>query len=193
MKNSFYAMLSRMKYIARWGLMRNTREENLAEHTLEVAQLAHALAEIGNRRLGRGYDPGRVALAALYHDCAEIITGDLPTPVKYYNSRIRESYRDIERGAEDTLLDLLPDDLRPAYEGLFGPGRDDPETERLVKAADKLSALLKCIEEEKAGNREFALARRSTEQALDELALPEAEIFRREFLEPYGLTLDELR
>lgn len=192
-QSSFYAMLSRMKYILRWGLMRNSRDENLAEHSLEVAELAHALAVLGNRRLGRHYDTGRVALCALYHDCSEIITGDLPTPIKYDNPRLRESYKAIESAARQRLLALLPDDLRPDYTALFAPEEWDEGLTALVKAADKLSALIKCVEEERAGNREFEAARRAAQRALEEMCLPEAELFMREFFEPYGYTLDELK
>ena len=146
----FYALLSRMKYILRWGLMRQSRPENLSEHTAETAILAHALAEIGNRRLGRAYDPGQVALYALYHDCSEIITGDLPTPIKYENDGIRTAYKAVEQKAARRLGRLLPEDLRAAYQ----PYLDGPQGEiaRLVKGADKLSALIKCMEEEAAGN-----------------------------------------
>lgn len=185
----FFAFLSRMKYIGRWGLMRNTRPENLTEHSYEVAVLAHALAELGNRRFGRSYDCGRVALTALYHDTAEIFTGDLPTPVKYHSGKIREAYRQVEENALSRLLTRLPEDLRGDYESLLRP---DCETEkRLVKAADKLSALVKCIEEEKAGNREFSEAARAQEAYLRGMSLPEVDCFLREFLPAYRLTLDE--
>ncbi|WP_312643550.1 5'-deoxynucleotidase [Hydrogenoanaerobacterium sp.] len=189
--SSFYAMLSRMKYINRWGLMRSTREENLAEHSLEVAILAHALAVIGNRRLGRNYDAGKLVLYALYHDCSEIITGDLPTPIKYQNPQIRDSYKAIEYTANQRLLSMLPNDLRPDYEGFFAVEPED-DAAKLVKAADKISALLKCMEEENAGNREFRKARQATEQAIREMHLPEADVFLHEFLHSYDLTLDEL-
>ena len=190
--NSFYAMLSRMKYIGRWGLMRCTREENLAEHSLEVATLTHALAAIGNRRLGKNYDAGKLVLCALYHDCSEIMTGDMPTPIKYHNPQIRESYKEIERTANRKLLAMLPDDLRADYESYFEAGFLDEEETKIVKAADKLSALLKCVEEENAGNREFRKAQHTTEQAIRDMKLPEADIFLNEFFDSYGLTLDEL-
>lgn len=187
----FYALLSRMKYILRWGLMRQSRPENLSEHTADTAILAHALAVIGNRRLGRSYDPGQVALYALYHDCSEIITGDLPTPIKYENDSIRSAYKAVEQKAARRLGRLLPQDLREEYQ----PYLDGPqgETARLVKAADKLSALIKCIEEEAAGNREFCRAREASLAALTAMELPEAEIFLRECLPSYGLSLDELK
>lgn len=188
MSSNFFAILSRMKYITRWGLMRNTREENLSEHSLDTAVLAHALALIGNRRLGKSYDPGLAALFALYHDATEILTGDLPTPVKYYNPDIRDAYKQIERSAGDQLLSYLPEDLRPDYAALlFPPEKYLP----LVKAADKLSAYIKCTEEEKMGNHEFDAAAVATRAAIERLSLPEADIFLREFMEGFGLTLDE--
>ncbi|MGI6269577.1 MAG: 5'-deoxynucleotidase [Candidatus Howiella sp.] len=188
MSSNFFAILSRMKYITRWGLMRNTREENLSEHSLETAMLAHALALIGNRRLGKSYDPGQAALFALYHDATEILTGDLPTPVKYYNPGIRDAYKQIEHSAGDRLLSFLPEDLRPDYAALLSP---PVEYLPLVKAADKLSAYIKCMEEEKMGNREFDAAAAATRAAIERLSLPEADIFLREFMDGFGLTLDE--
>ena len=194
---SFFATIARMKYIERWALMRNAREENLSEHSMEVGMIAHALCTIGNVRHGKHLDCERAALIGLYHDASEIITGDLPTPVKYYNRQIRSAYKEVEAAAEDHLLDRLPQDLRPVYEDIFH-GRTEDEEEvymrRLVKAADKLSALIKCIEEENAGNREFRTARISTEKTLQQMAeeFPEVRTFMEEFLPPYGSTLDEL-
>lgn len=189
MKNSFYAMLGRMKYIGRWGLMRTTVPENLSEHTLETAYIAHALAVIGSVRLGKALDPGAAVLYALYHDCSEILTGDMPTPVKYGNDALKAAYKEVERGAAQRLLDKLPADMAPAYAGWF----DIPEEyQPLIKAADKISALIKCMEEQKLGNSEFDTAARSTRERIRELALPEADIFLEEFLPPYRLTLDEL-
>lgn len=198
----FFATVSRMKYIDRWALMRNSREESLSEHSLEVGMIAHALCVIGNRRYGRKLDCDRAAVIGMYHDAAEIITGDLPTPVKYYNDEIREAYKKIEDAAETRLLSLLPEDLREDFREIFqGPGRNDPEAEkneqylrRLVKAADKLSALIKCMSEEQAGNTEFMTARDTTEKAVRALAaeLPEVKDFTEEFLPAYGKTLDEL-
>ena len=187
----FYALLSRMKYILRWGLMRQSRPENLSEHTAETAVLAHALAVIGNRRLGRRYDEGQAVLYALYHDCSEIITGDLPTPIKYENDSIRTAYKAVEQKAARRLGRLLPPDLREAYQ----PYLEGPEGElaRLVGAADKLSALIKCMEEEAAGNREFLRAKEASLASLAALGLPEAEIFLQECLPSYGLSLDELK
>lgn len=190
MQYHFYAMLSRMKNIYRWGLMRNTRAENLSEHSLEVALIAHALAVIRLRRFGGQIDPNAVAAAAMFHDTSEIITGDLPTPIKYYNSEIRTAYKQIEAVACDRLADMLPDDLRGDFEPLFHP---DAETERLIKAADKLSALIKCTEELNMGNREFSAAEAATRRAIDEMHLPEAEVFLSEFMESFSLPLDEQR
>ena len=190
-QDSFFAMLSRMKYITRWGLMRNTREENLCEHTLETAMLAHALATIRNRRFGGSVDPERVAVLALYHDASEIITGDLPTPVKYYNSEIKDSYKKVERLASDQLLDLLPDDLRPDYETLLHPAEKDAGLWQICKAADKLSALIKCVQERATGNREFLQAEEATLEAVHAMKLPEAECFLEEFMPAYARSLDE--
>ena len=187
----FFAMLSRMKYINRWGLMRNTFSENISEHSHMTAVLAHALALIRRDILNLpAPDPDRCAVAALYHDAGEILTGDMPTPIKYYNPGIREAYKAVEQVAEDKLLSMLPEDLRPAYEDALRPA--DPEIEQLVRAADKLSAHIKCIEELKAGNTEFRQAAAQTAAAMDAMALPELDYFREHFLLSYSLTLDEL-
>ena len=190
-QDSFYAMLSRMKYITRWGLMRNTREENLCEHTLETAILAHALATLRNRRFGGSVDPDHVAVLALYHDASEILTGDLPTPVKYYNAAIKESYKKVEQLACDQLLSFLPDDLREENDPLLHPKEEDAELWALCKAADKLSALIKCVQERAAGNREFLQAEAATLQSIYAMNLPEAECFIEEFLPAYARSLDE--
>ena len=253
MTYTFFATVSRMKYIDRWALMRNSRQENLSEHSLEVAMIAHALCVIGNTRYGRRLNADRAAVIALYHDASEIITGDMPTPVKYYNAALRDAYKDVEHTAEQTLLRKLPADLRGEYESILcGPGTapdssdagkcasdsgvevhslmginvsgsdaggnaPDPavlpgkpdeaagaggcaagESEiylrRLVKAADKLSALIKCIEERESGNREFRSAEASTLASIEAMAqeLPEVGDFMRDFLPAYGRTLDEL-
>ncbi len=189
MSSHFYAMLFRMKYIERWGLMRNTRPENLSEHSLETAFIAHALALIGSRRLGRDLDPGRAALLAMFHDAPEIITGDLPTPVKYFSAHTAGAYKQTEAAAAERLLDLLPDDLRPDYAGLLA---GDEAYRPLIKAADKLSAYIKCIQEEKMGNDEFRVAGETIRRAVEEMKLPEADIFMAEFLPGFRLTLDEL-
>ena len=207
MSYSFFAAMSRMKYIERWALMRSTREENLCEHSMEVAMIAHALCTIGNTRYGRTLDADRAAVIGLFHDAPEIITGDMPTPVKYYDDEISSAYRHVERYAQLKLLRQLPDDLRDAYEGVLGGETDEAgfgadacrqENEaymrRLVKAADKISALIKCIEEEKSGNTEFKTARQSTQEKISALTreLPEVKDFMEDFLPAYGRTLDEL-
>jgi len=194
--NNFYAMLSRMKYINRWALMRNSYTENISEHSLEVSIIAHALALIGNRRLGKSLNADRAAVIAIFHDATEIITGDMPTPIKYFNSDIRSAFKDIEEGAAERLLALLPEDLRDDYVPAFFPDKDDPSDAylmKLVKAADKLSALIKCREEEKMGNHEFSSAGKTLFDSVKNMKLPEADIFVEEFLPAYSLTLDELQ
>ena len=186
----FFPMIARMRYISRWGLMRNTDPENVQEHSHMVAVLAHALAVIENERFSGQTDPGVVAVAALYHDASEILTGDMPTPIKYDNPDIQTAYKAVEAVAEQKLLSMLPPDLRPAYdEAITIP---DPHVRDLVKAADKLSAHIKCLEEEKAGNHEFCAAARQTRQALEDMHLPEVDLFLEEFLPSFRLTLDEL-
>ena len=196
MEYNFFATISRMKYIDRWSLMRNSRNETLSEHSLEVAMIAHALAVIGNVRYDRNLDENSAALIGLYHDSSEIITGDMPTPVKYYNPEIKEAYKEVEKIAEYKLLQKLPSDLRPAFEKIYKTDNtaEDHYLRRLVKAADKISAYIKCIEEEKAGNTEFKTAKASIGKSLDKLSeeLPEVKDFVDEFLPPYGKTLDEL-
>ena len=197
MKNyPFVATVSRMKYIHRWALMRNSRLEDLSEHSLEVAMIAHALCLIGNVRFGKHLNAERAALISIYHDASEIITGDLPTPVKYFSNEIRTAYGDVEALAVDRLLSGLPEDLRAAYAEIL-KGQDSDEDRvlrRYVKAADKLSALIKCIEEDRAGNTEFRTAAGTTRESLDEICreLPEVSVFMETFLPSYGETLDEL-
>ena len=186
----FFPMIARMRYISRWGLMRNTDPENVQEHSHMVAVLAHALAVIENERFSGQTDPGVVAVAALYHDASEILTGDLPTPIKYYNPDIRDAYKQVEAIACRKLTGMLPQRLQDIYVGLLTPA--DPQVEELVKAADKLSAHIKCLEEEKAGNHEFCAAARQTRQALADMHLPEVDLFLEEFLPSFRLTLDEL-
>ena len=188
MKNKFYAVMSRMKYIYRWGLMRNTRPENLSEHSLEVAEIAHALALLNNRRLGGSVDPNATAVAAMYHDSSEILTGDLPTPIKYRNHEIKTAYKQIEAAAQEQLTDLLPEDFKDAFRRIYTP---ETEVARLVKAADKISALIKCTEEQNSGNREFDEAKKSVLQAIADLHCPEADLFLQEFMPAFSLTLDE--
>ena len=190
-ESKFFAVVSRMKYINRWSLMRNTITENISEHSLETAFIAHALALIRNKRFGGNVDPERCALLAMYHDTTEIITGDLPTPVKYYNSDIKGAYDEIEKKAENTLLSYLPDDLREYYEPLLSPTEEEKELWQLVKGADKLSALIKCIEERKMGNADFLSAEKSTLKAVQKMDSPEVKVFLDEFIPAYGLTLDE--
>ena len=189
-QNSFYALLFRQKYIKRWGLMRNSIEENLAEHCTETAILTHALAEIGNNLFGMHYDTGKAVILALFHDTTEVIIGDLPTPVKYYNTQIRASYSEIEKNSAALLLSKLPAELSPVYEPLFCGG--EPQLLKLVKAADKLCAYIKCVEEEKSGNTEFRQARISILDALDSMDCKELVWFREHLLTSFELTLDEL-
>lgn len=189
---SFYAYLSRMRYISRWGLMRNSCPENIQEHSHMVAVLAHALALISREVYGNTtVSPELCATVALFHDASEIITGDLPTPVKYYSPEIRAAYQKVEDVAADQLLGMLPTELRDWYSPLL---KDVPEdVEKMVKAADKLSAHIKCLEELKASNHEFILAARQTRQALDEMDMPEVRYFVEHFLDSFTLTLDELK
>ena len=191
MANEFYALLGRMRYITRWGLMRNTFSENIQEHSHMTAVLAHALALIRREILGlEGPDPDKCAVAALYHDCSEILTGDLPTPIKYYNPAIKDAYKQVEYMAGNSLLDKLPSQLRHCYEHLVL--EDDPEVTPVVKAADKLSAHIKCLEEQKAGNTEFDTAARQTWDAMKALQMPELDWFLEHCLGAFTLNLDQL-
>ena len=191
MANEFYALMGRMRYITRWGLMRNTFSENIQEHSHQVAVLAHALALIRRDVLKlEGPDPDRCAVAALYHDASEILTGDLPTPIKYYNPDIRAAYKQVERVAGERLLDMLPPALRSSYEHLVL--EDDKTVEPIVKAADKLSAHIKCLEEQKAGNTEFDSAASQTWQSMKAMCLPELDWFLDNCLGAYTLNLDQL-
>lgn len=192
MKNEFFAMMSRMKYIERWALMRNSRVENISEHSLEVAMIAHALAVIGNVRLGKSLDANRLAVLAMYHDSTEIITGDMPTPIKYYNEEIKEAFREVEHVAAIRLLSMLPDDLKEAYEPFFMKQEEDAYLWKLLKAADKISAYIKCIEERKSGNLEFRSAERTLLESVEKMKLEEVEIYLQEFGKAYDKTLDEL-
>ena len=193
MKEHFFAYLSRMRYIGRWSLMRNSLPENIQEHSHMVAVLAHALGIIRRDVFGIPCNPEEAAAVALFHDCSEILTGDLPTPIKYHSSEIRDAYKQIEFLACNRLLDTLPDELKPAYRQLI-TGEKQKRSFDLVKAADKLSAYIKCIEEDRAGNTEFATAKKTIEKALAELRkeLPEVDDFMNDFLSGYGKTLDEL-
>ena len=191
MSHYFFPMNSRMRYINRWGLMRNTRLENIQEHSHQVAVLAHALAVIQNRYFGGQIDPGQVAVAALYHDASEILTGDMPTPIKYDNPDIQSAYKAVEAVAEKKLLSMLPEDLQKEFDPVLTI--PDPQVRALVKAADKLSAYLKCVEEVKAGNNEFNKAKEQTYAALCQNPVPALRYFMERFLDGFELTLDELQ
>ena len=191
MANEFYALLGRMRYITRWGLMRNTFSENIQEHSHQVAVLAHALALIRRDILYlEGPDPDKCAVAALYHDASEILTGDLPTPIKYYNPDIKVAYKQVERIAGERLLDMLPQPLRESYAPLVLEEAQDVLP--IVKAADKLSAYIKCVEEQKAGNTEFDSAAQLSMDAMKAMHLPELDWFIENCLEPFSLNLDQL-
>ena len=190
--NSFFAMMSRMKYIERWALMRNSRSENLSEHSLEVSMIAHALAVIGNTFLGKELDAKKAALLGIYHDATEIITGDMPTPIKYYNAQIKNTYKDIEKKASKTLLDMLPEEMQASYRAVFEKQQEDAYLWKLVKAADKLSAYIKCVEEEQAGTREFIRAKEMTLNHIRSMGVEETTLFLEYFMDSYGKNLDEL-
>ena len=191
MANEFYALLGRMRYITRWGLMRNSFSENIQEHSHQVAVLAHALALIRREILHRpGPDPDKCAVAALYHDASEILTGDMPTPIKYYNPEIRNAYKAVEQVAGQRLLDMLPPELRGCYESYVL--ENDEDLNPIVKAADKLSAHIKCLEELKAGNLEFSTASAQTLSALEATGREEVRWFLDNCLEPFTRNLDQL-
>ncbi len=190
MSHSFFAYIFRMRYIARWALMRNTRTENVEEHSYEVAVLAHALAVIGREVFHKELDPDKTATAALFHDAPEIITGDMPTPIKYFNPELKSAYGQVEAVAQDKLLSMLPPALVPAYEPLVREA--DPEVRRYVKAADKLAAWLKCQEELKAGNAEFRRAAGETLTALRAMGMEEVDWFMEQLGGAFQLTLDDL-
>ena len=192
MEYPFLAMMSRMKYIERWALMKNAAAENICEHSLEVSMIAHMLVMISNKRLGNQYSADRAAVLAMYHDATEIITGDMPTPIKYYNEEIKLAFKEIEEKAASKLVGMLPEDFQEDYKQIFFPSEEEKYLWKLVKAADRLSALVKCIEEEKSGNTEFLQAKKSIEQSLRQSELPEVQIFFDEFLPSFYKTLDEL-
>lgn len=192
MSYHFYAMMSRMKYINRWGLMNNTKNENISEHSQQVAIIAHCLVIIHNKRFGGSLDADRAAVLAIFHDATEIITGDMPTPIKYYNPDIIEAYKRIEDIAADRLVSLLPDDFKADFEKIIKINDEtDAELKKYVKAADKFSALIKCIDEIRMGNDEFAKAKESIEKIIHDMNMPEAEVFEKEFLPSFYLPLDE--
>lgn len=191
--SDFFAFAARTKYINRWALMRNTRYETLSEHSAQAAEIAYALAVIGNERLQKNYNAERAALLGLYHDLPEIITGDLPTPVKYFSEETKSAYKAVEKNASKQLLSMLPEDLRKNYEPLFKKKTDDKELWRLVKSADKICAYLKCIEERNAGNKEFCEAEKSITKALQRLDCEEAKIFIDEFVPSFEKTIDQMK
>lgn len=191
--NHFFAMMSRMKYINRWGLMRNTFNENICEHSLEVAMIAHALGVINNVFFGGHINAERLALMGMYHDSTEIITGDMPTPIKYYSPQIRDAYKDVEVIAKEQLLSGLPEAMREVYSSILADSEQEKELWRYVKAADKISAYIKCIEEQHMGNRDFEKAGESIRQIIDDMHMPEADYFMVNFLPAYMLTLDDSR
>ncbi|MBQ3274565.1 MAG: 5'-deoxynucleotidase [Christensenellaceae bacterium] len=191
MKYHFFAYISRLKYIKRWNLMRNTREENVQEHSHNVAAIAHALCLIANNIYGKDISEKDVLAYAVYHEAGEVITGDLPTPIKYFNDDITKSYKKIEKYAEDTLTDMLPEELRGDLERYI-KGDVPEEVRKIVKAADRLAAYIKCVEEKSSGNREFDKAAVRTLKAINDMNMPEAEYFIENFLPSYEMTLDEL-
>jgi len=190
MSYAFFACLSRLKLISRWSLMRNTQPENDAEHSLQVAMIAHGIALIGRERYQREVDPEHVLSLAVYHDATEVMTGDLPTPVKYHNDALRDAYRRLEDVSAERLLSLLPEDLRPAFSPYLK--QEAGYSREVVKAADRISAFIKCLEEKRAGNREFDYAAENVRRSLEEISLPEAHDFLRDFLPAFEMTLDEI-
>lgn len=191
-QGNFFAMLSRMKYVNRWGLMRNTIRESISDHTMDVVIIAHALAVIGNLYFGRELDENRVALLAAFHDAPEILTGDMPTPVKYYDPEVKNSYEKVEVAAKEKMLQSLPEKMRANYADIMNAeGEQDKVLHTYVKAADKISALIKCIEEEQMGNRDFVQAKEATFRIIENLNMPEVDFFMEHFMPGYYRTLDE--
>lgn len=188
----FFAFINRMKYINRWGLMRNTVPDDLQEHCFQTAVIAHALALIDGKFFGGKLNPEKAAVYALYHDAPETITGDMPTPVKYFNSGMRESYREIEDAAKERLVGMLPEELRDDYRAIIGFEEEDADYARIVKAADKITAYIKCVEEENSGNADFRSARESLKKTIDGLDMPCVSYFMENFAEGFGKTLDEM-
>jgi 5'-deoxynucleotidase len=191
MSNNFFAYMSRMKLIRRWSLMKSMNDENIAEHSAQVAQFAHAIALIKNRVFGGDVDPNRIATIALYHEASEVITGDLPTPIKYYDPDIKRAYKNIEAAAEKRLLSTLPDELKQVYEPLISRDIDSAEY-KIVKFADKICAYLKCLEELRGGNAEFTKAANTIKQDIDKINTPEVVYFMEKFIPSFELTLDEM-
>lgn len=197
LQNGFFAFINRMKYIDRWGLMKNTERENLQEHSMQVSVIAHALAVFRKVYFsGQGspeIDPNRIAVMAMYHDASETITGDMPTPIKYANPEINRAYKEIESIACERLLLMLPEELRDEYEILINAKETDKEYYQIIKAADRISAYIKCIEENKAGNNEFIQAGETILSTIKELNMPEAEMFLQKYIPAYALSLDQLQ
>ena len=191
MPHHFFAYMNRMKYIRRWGLMRNTKIENDMEHAFQTAMIAHAIALLGNERYERSYNAERIAVLGMYHDASEVITGDLPTPIKHNNPAIKKEYHKLEAIAQKRLLTMLPADIMPDYEPLIEPDETTAEW-RIVKAADKISAYLKCAEERSAGNREFLQAEETTLASIRKIDLPEVQDFMDEFVPGFSMSLDEI-
>lgn len=196
----FFALIDRMQYINRWALMRNSRYENIKEHSFDVAIIAEALAVIHNKLVDEGkasikVDPLEIQSYGLYHDCTEIITGDMPTPIKYRNDTLKKAYKEVEHEAAESLVTQLPDYMKDYYMSLLSPafeGEKGKLNKSIVKAADKIAAFIKCVREKRAGNNEFDLAMTTTKETIDKIDLPEVKIFMDEFIPPFGLTLDEL-
>ena len=188
----FFAYLARMKLIQRWGLMRNTHPENIQEHSLQVAMIAHGLAIIRNTFFGGSLNPERVMALAVYHEVSEVITGDLATPIKYFNPEIKKAYGEIEDVAKKRLFNMLPEQLKGEYKRYFFISKDDEEERKIVKAADKICAYLKCVEEIKVGNEEFKSAEKAIKGEIEKFNLTEVDYFMKEFVPSFSLTLDEL-
>lgn len=192
MSSHFFAMLSRMKYINRWGLMNNTTKENISEHSLQVAMFTHCMVLMHNEMTGENLNAEHAAILALYHDTSEIITGDLPTPVKYYNPEIKSAYKKVEEIAEEKLISLLPLEMQKYYKNILHYSEEDEPLWKYVKAADKISAVAKCMEEIKIGNTEFSDAYKTLVQSVKDMNMPVADKFMKEYLPSFNLTLDKL-
>lgn len=192
MKSHFFAYMARMKHIKRWGIMRNTIEENIQEHSLQTAMIAHALALIKNKLFGGDVNPERIMALAVYHEASEVITGDLPTPIKYFNPKIKQEYKKIEAIASDVIWNMLPEELKPDYDVLIKSQEDEAENHKIMKASDKICAYIKCIEELKTGNDGFSKAKETLEKDIKGLNMQEVDYFMDTFIDSFDLTLDEL-
>ena len=186
----FFAYIARMKHIKRWGLMPSSREENIQEHSLQVAMIAHALALLQNKHYGGTLDPEHIMAIAVYHETGEVITGDLVTPIKYFNEDIKTAYKNIEAIAEDRMISMLPEDMREDYRALIQPKNE--EEKRIVKAADKIAAYTKCLEEIRSSNKEVSMAEKALRKTIDEMHMPVVDEFMRVFIPDFNVTLDEL-